>query len=126
MTTNLNTPVTLNAAANDVAGVGGTLNLNSIVPALSASFTVDGEGTFVANNDGTVTFTPVTGFVGVVTVPYTISDALGLTSNPANLTVTVHDTAQSSLPVANNSPFAFRNRLIGNLNSFSINILRNY
>ena len=107
-TTPLNTPVKIIAYANDSASEGATLDLATIDvdPATAGrqiSITVAGEGSFDASaNDGTVTFTPVTGFTGVVTVPYTISDSLDQTSNTANITVTVLNTEASTGPAANN------------------------
>ena len=107
--TTLNTPVTLTAASNDSAGLGTSLDLASLdldpaTPGDQTSITVAGQGTFSFDplaNDGRVLFTPVTGFVGVVTTPYTLRDALGQVSNSANLTVTVVDTAASAKPRAN-------------------------
>lgn len=105
--TNYNTSVTISASSNDSAGTGATLTLNSIdldptTPGQQTSRTIAGEGTFVANSSGTVTFTPLSGFVGVVTVPYTIQNSLGSTSNVANITVTVRDSANSGIPAAQN------------------------
>jgi uncharacterized repeat protein (TIGR01451 family) len=51
--------------------------------------TVPGKGTFVRNPDGTVTFTPVEGFVGTVEIPYTVRDNAGQESNPATIRVEV-------------------------------------
>lgn len=109
VTTPYNTPVTLAAASTDAAGEGTTLNLGSIqlidpvtgLPVEGSSVTIPNEGTFVVNGDGTVTFTPVEGFTGVSTIPYTIKDALGQTSNVANLTVTVLNSSATPAPVAN-------------------------
>jgi uncharacterized repeat protein (TIGR01451 family)/fimbrial isopeptide formation D2 family protein len=105
--TNYNTAVTITASANDSAGPGTTLALNTIdldptTAGRQTSRTIDGEGSFVANNDGSVTFTPVSGFEGVATVPYTIQNALGLTSNVANITVTVRPATGSAIPAAQN------------------------
>jgi hypothetical protein len=102
---NFNTPVTLSAWSNDTAPNGstldgGTLDLDPATAGVQTSITVAGQGTFVSNNDGTVTFTPVAGFSGVVAVPYTISDSQGRLSNQATITVTVRDLASSSTPVA--------------------------
>lgn len=111
---NFNTPVSLPASSNDVAGPGTTLVLNSIdldptTPGQQTTFTLPGQGTFVANSDGTVTFTPVTGFFGTVTIPYTIKATDGAAtptlyeSNIANLTVEIKTSALSTTPTANNN-----------------------
>lgn len=93
-TTAINTPVVLDAPANDVPGDGArlvpsTIDLDPSTPGQQTSKAVPGQGTFTLNPDGTVTFTPEPGFTGTVTVPYTIQDNLGQTSNPANLTVVI-------------------------------------
>ncbi|MEQ1636097.1 MAG: IPTL-CTERM sorting domain-containing protein [Methylococcales bacterium] len=104
--TNYNTPVTLGVSLNDSAGIGatlalGTIDLNPGVAGPQTTATIAGEGTFTANNNGTVTFTPILGFQGVATVPYTIQDNLTQTSNIADISVTVHDQAASINPLAN-------------------------
>jgi CshA-type fibril repeat protein len=107
VTTNFNTAVTFSAWSNDTAPSGSTLSGNTVdldpaTAGVQTTITVAGQGTFTSNNNGTVTFTPVAGFVGTVTVPYTISDSLNRVSNQANLTVTIRNLATSSIPVANN------------------------
>jgi hypothetical protein len=81
-TTDLNTPVTVDVLANDddpdgdeltVAGVGEPLN-----------------GTAEVNNDGTVTYTPNTGFLGEDDFVYTIEDGFGGTGQ-ATVTIMVVD-----------------------------------
>lgn len=94
------TPVTLPGATNDTAGTAG-----GVTPAIQValtrfpaesqpatatvsddgrSITVEGQGTYVANGDGTVTFTPADGFVGTTTpVTYRIEDANGTTDDAA-------------------------------------------
>lgn len=53
------------------------------------TLTVDGEGTWEVNNDGSVTFTPNVGFIGNPTpVRYTAKNTVGIQADPANLTVT--------------------------------------
>jgi large repetitive protein len=101
-TTPFNTPVNLNAPNNDTASTGATLNSSSLdldpsTPGQQTTFGVAGKGTFSVNSSGVVTFTPVGGFVGTVTTPYTIEDNFGTTSNNANLTVTV---AGAPAPIA--------------------------
>jgi uncharacterized repeat protein (TIGR01451 family) len=94
-TTPLNTPVTLNIPGNDATSGGATLNPGSIdldpaTPGQQTTRTVPGEGTFTLDPaTGRVTFTPVNGFTGTSTIPYTINDSNGTPSNIANITVTV-------------------------------------
>jgi uncharacterized repeat protein (TIGR01451 family) len=88
-------PVTLPILANDTLGAGAsnfvntTIDLNPSTPGVDATFTVPNEGTFTRNANGTVTFTPVSTFTGVVTIPYVVYDNLGQVTNIANITVTV-------------------------------------
>jgi CshA-type fibril repeat protein len=102
--TPFNTPVTLNVPNNDTASTGTSLALTDIdldpsTPGIQSTFTVTGQGTFTTDPTGKVTFTPVTGFVGNSSIPYTINDSLGQTSNVANITVTI---TPPVAPVANN------------------------
>ena len=101
-----NTSVTMSVSANDSASGASSLTLNSVnldpvTPGQQTTRTTGG-GSFTANGDGTVTFTPVSDFQGTIAIPYTIKDALGQTSNVANISVTVLDSASSSGPVAQN------------------------
>ena len=86
-------PVTITVLANDKA-FGTTLNKASVnldpsTTIITNSFTVAGKGTFAVDANGLVTFTPDPSFAGVVSIPYTVNDLLGNTSNPAAITVTV-------------------------------------
>ncbi|MEB3277878.1 MAG: Ig-like domain-containing protein, partial [Lyngbya sp.] len=86
------TPVTFNLADN-VNDPDGNLDLNTIdldptTPAIDRQVTLP-QGTLSVNNQGEVTFTPIDGFSGSVTIPYTVADELGATSEPANISVTV-------------------------------------
>ncbi|MDW8425436.1 MAG: Ig-like domain-containing protein [Meiothermus sp.] len=93
-TTPFGTPVTLNPLGNDTPSDGATfdpstLDLDPLTPGVQDSLTVPGKGTFQRNPDGSVTFTPAPGFTGTVTIPYTVRDSGGGTTNTANLSVTV-------------------------------------
>lgn len=97
ISTNEDTPVTFNIVANDYDS-DGSIAANSVDLDLSAagrqtSFTVAGEGTYVVDNAGNVTFTPVLNFNGSATpVPYTVNDDQGLSSDinvPGMISVTV-------------------------------------
>jgi CshA-type fibril repeat protein len=64
----------------------------------ATTFTIDGEGTYTVNTDGTVTFDPLPTFVGTATpVTYQVSNTLGQTVS-ATITPTV---IPPPLPVAN-------------------------
>ena len=91
-TTPFNTPVTLNATANDVAWRTGisprTLDLDPAANGRQTTRSVAG-GTFVAAEDGSVTFTPTPGFVGRASVSYVVGDRIKRISNQATITITV-------------------------------------
>jgi uncharacterized repeat protein (TIGR01451 family) len=90
------TPVTLAVLGNDTAGAASAPLDPASVVFTSADATdggrtlvVAGEGTWVVNPDGTVTFTPEDGFSGTATpVQYRVSDTNG-TPVAARLAVTV-------------------------------------
>ncbi len=106
--TEANTPVTFNVVANDTDPDGAgtiditTLDIDPATPGTQTVFTVALQGTYIANNNGTVTFSPATGYdsgVGTTTpVNYTVKDNTGLTSNPAAITIKV---TPRVAPVAN-------------------------
>ena len=92
-----NTTTTLHPLNNDEPATGNTLVTSSVKlcgpseapPACTQSSVTVTEGTFVANPDGTVDFTPATDFTGVVTpVTYQASDT-GPTTGSAVINVTV-------------------------------------
>ena len=92
--TNYNTPVTFSVVGNDKAFgttlANNTVDLDPTTPnTRETSFTVTGQGTFTVDANGVVTFTPVNGFAGTVTIPYTVNDLLGQMSNPGKITVVV-------------------------------------
>ena len=98
--TKQNVDTTINLLSNDTAGVSGTGEKYTLLPASLAftdagasgdgkTVTVDGEGTYTIDADGTVTFDPLPGFRGTATsVHYRVSDSHGLTAN-ATVKVTV-------------------------------------
>jgi CshA-type fibril repeat protein len=89
VTTNEDTPRTINVLANDTDVDGDSLTVDS------ASAT---NGSVTINPDGTLTYTPNADFNGVDTITYTISDGNGGTST-ATATITVN--AVNDNPVAN-------------------------
>lgn len=66
LTTDPDTAVTLDPAANDTDPDGDDLTTSSVG--------TPSEGTATLNPDGTVTYTPPPGFTGTVTIPYTVTD----------------------------------------------------
>ena len=78
------TPVTINVIANDT-DPDGTIDPTTLTITNAA-----GNGTAIANTNGTVTYTPTTGFTGTDTFKYTVKDNDGATSNEATVTVTVN------------------------------------
>jgi uncharacterized repeat protein (TIGR01451 family)/fimbrial isopeptide formation D2 family protein len=91
--TPLDVSVTITVLSNDTDADGSlkpaSIDLDPSTPGVDSSLTVPGKGTFTAQADGQVVFTPEPGFSGSVTVPYTVQDDKGATSNPADITVTI-------------------------------------
>jgi hypothetical protein len=83
---------------NDTDPENGVLTVTNISPLSNPA-----AGTLVNNNDGSVTFTPATGFLGMVTFTYTVTDdgVAPKTSPPATVTITVA-AAVNNAPVAGN------------------------
>jgi hypothetical protein len=84
--------VTINVTANDHDSEGpinaASVDLNTSVGGVQSSIT-NLEGTWVADGVGNVTYTPAANFTGIATLPYTVNDNNGATSNVATITVTV-------------------------------------
>lgn len=93
--TNEDVVVNINVLVND-SDVDGTvdpatIDLNTTTPAIDNTITTP-QGTFkvvVSGTSNVVAFTPLTNFNGTATLPYTVSDNLGLKSNTATISVTV-------------------------------------
>ena len=68
-TTALNTPVVIDVLGNDTDVDGDTLAV--------LGTPVSADGTVTVNGDGTLTFTPTTGFVGEATISYDVTDGNG-------------------------------------------------
>ncbi len=89
MTVPFNTAGTLtNVLSNDTASNGATLDpatldLDPSTAGIQTTYTVTGQGTFAlvldgsGNPTGAVTFTPATGFIGTVSIPYLVADDQG-------------------------------------------------
>ena len=90
--TDIDTSVTLDPTDNDSDPDGDPITLTDIGTPTN--------GTATLNPDGTVTYTPDTGFVGEDTIPYTIEDGEGGTDT-GEIIVTVDDPANTP-PVAVN------------------------
>ena len=104
----MNTPVLVNVKSNDTDPDGvGTLG----TPAPLSTTTAKG-GTIVNNNDGTVTYTPPTGFVGKDSVQYKICDT-GVPSlcDTAWVNIDVLPTA----PAGNQAPVAVDDAALTNV-----------
>jgi LruC domain-containing protein/uncharacterized repeat protein (TIGR01451 family) len=74
----VNTPVVINVLANDVSGTGIIIPTSvDFIPGTGPSPTT--QGTFTVNpSTGEVTFAPVTGFYGSITIDYQVCDDFGL------------------------------------------------
>lgn len=64
------------------------LDLDPNTAGIQTSISLSNKGTFVANADGTVTFTPVAAFIGDAEIYYTITDNYNKTSNQSRIKVT--------------------------------------
>lgn len=122
LTTNQNTPLSMNILTNDV-NIDGTINTNSVdlvpnTPGQQTTLTVPGQGTYTVNSSGVLTFTPLSTFYGKTTpIEYTVANSLGLVSNPGTISFTV---------VPAGAPFA-ANDIISTLqnNTVTFNIAAN-
>ncbi|UOQ80468.1 right-handed parallel beta-helix repeat-containing protein [Hymenobacter sp. 5414T-23] len=86
------TAVTLSITDNDQNGIdGGTVAVNGQAAGGTTAVTVTG-GTFTFLGNGQVSFVPAAGFTGVATVPYTVNNTSGITSNTAFISVAVSGT----------------------------------
>jgi Bacterial Ig domain len=98
-TTNVNVPVVINVKANDYdPNVGQVLGL----PTITSQST---RGVATVNPDGTVTFTPATGFVGVTSFVYQVCDN-GSPSACSTALVTVNVVAAPPIGTTNQPPVA--------------------
>ena len=79
--TTQNTPVVIYVLSNDTDAAGRTLSV--------ASTTTPAHGTTAINNNGTVTYTPTSGYTGMDSFQYTASDGHGLTAT-TSVTITVN------------------------------------
>ncbi|WP_169789876.1 Ig-like domain-containing protein [Actinoplanes subtropicus] len=94
-TTDTNTAVIVPVLANDGDPNGDLVTLSAVA--------TGGHGTVTANNDGTITYDPDSGYLGDDFFVYSIRDPAGLTDT-AMVTVTVRNGA----PVAHDDHFAAR------------------
>ena len=97
------TPVSFDIVANDTDSDGtvdpASVDLDPATPGRQNSFS-HANGTAVVDDAGLFTLTPNAGFVGVLTLTYTINDNEGAVSNVAQIEITV--TAGNQPPVATN------------------------
>jgi len=120
-TTNLNTAVTTSVLNNDKSGNIGT----DLVPSSVSIVTQPVNGTAVANSDGTITYTPTSGFSGNDSLVYKVCD----NATPANCQTTlvyykVLSTGASSVTSAIDD-YAFVNNNKTGTASVSGNVLSN-
>ncbi|MCC3156711.1 DUF11 domain-containing protein [Hymenobacter sp. 15J16-1T3B] len=83
------TPVTLTVTSNDLNSIdAATVALNGLAAGSTTAVAVTG-GTFQFLSNGQVQFTPTAGFTGIATVPYTVNNTSGVSSNTAFISVEV-------------------------------------
>ncbi|EOR94991.1 hypothetical protein ADIARSV_1862 [Arcticibacter svalbardensis MN12-7] len=84
----------VDVTANDTTtNKGGSINKVSIdldpsTVGIQTTNTIANQGTFSLNSNGTVSFTPISSFIGTVTGYYTVKDNFGMSSNPGIITLT--------------------------------------
>ena len=82
----------------DSSGNGHTGTSTGSIPMLDPAVSMKpANGTVVNNGDGTVTYTPNTGFSGEDSFEYTVKDNDGALSNIAKVTITVQPASTSAL-----------------------------
>ena len=82
--------VTTEATAVNINVISNDTDLDGAIDPATVTITgAAGNGTTVPNVDGTVTYTPNTGFTGTDTFTYTVEDNEGALSNEATVTVTI-------------------------------------
>lgn len=91
--TTVNQPVTINLVANDIA-FGGRITASNV-----RIVTKPRHGRVVNNHNGTVTYTPDSGFVGSDKFRYEVKDNHGVVSNEARVFITV--SANNFPPITN-------------------------
>src|SRR5690606_11473228 len=89
-----NTPVTVKVIDNDEEGSSeldpATVRLmDPETGDEKTEVTIDGEGTYTVETDGTITFTPIREFYGESTIQYVVSDVNGLQADPATIRIEV-------------------------------------
>jgi len=88
--TNEDTPVTFNVTTNDIDINVSTVDFDPSTAGIQNTFTVSGEGTYLFNILGDVTFTPVANYNGIATpVNYTVNDLPGTTLITSTISITV-------------------------------------
>lgn len=102
-------PVTVNPLTNDTPTAGATWVADSLCLVVPASgdcvkqYTDPKVGTWTVNDDGTVTFTSVSGFSGVATIGYQLTDSNGVTVSSQ---IQVRISASTPTPTTTPTPSA--------------------
>ncbi len=95
--------VTINVVSNDTDSDGtidpASVDLDPASAGVQKTITV-ASGTWTVDNNGVVTFAPALNYNGSASITYTVNDNGGLTSNVANISVTV--SSVNDAPVAVN------------------------
>ncbi|MGB3590613.1 MAG: tandem-95 repeat protein [Nonlabens sp.] len=86
--------VNFNITSNDTDADGtidnSTVDLDPSTAGRQTNFVVGGDGVYVVDNAGNVTFTPSLNRTGMVMTTYTVNDNDGATSNVATITITIN------------------------------------
>jgi gliding motility-associated-like protein len=100
--TNEDTPVTLNVVTNDLGSVSAsTVDLDPSTAGVQTTFT-NAQGTWSVDALGNVTFTPLLNFNGTASIPYTVKDTNGNSSNTGTITIIVNPVNDAPVVVDQN------------------------
>jgi uncharacterized repeat protein (TIGR01451 family) len=110
-TTPQDVDVTVSVLGNDTPGAGASFDPTTVVlfdPATTtwgAGLTIDGEGTYAAAADGTITFDPEPTFTGTSSALYRVTDS-GAADASALLTITVTPVSPTAADDDRTTPYA--------------------
>ena len=119
-------PVIGNITVPVLSGSGNTINVLSnaspgapLVPSTLMVVTAPTNGTATVNADGTISYTPKAGFVGVDSLTYTVANVNQDVSNPATVSLNVGTTISNAKGATHSLTFT---NAAGGLETVSLNV----